>query len=56
MKKKTRSSHAEGAYDFEDYIASMGVKLRREDTNSDWAGSAVDQKSTSGCCFSMGSL
>ena len=23
--------------------------------DSDWAGSAVDRKSTSGCCFSMGS-
>ena len=22
---------------------------------SDWAGSAIDRKSTSGCCFSMGS-
>jgi hypothetical protein len=24
-------------------------------TDSDWAGSAVDRKSTSGCCFSLGS-
>ena len=23
--------------------------------NSDWAGSAIDRKSTFGCCFSMGS-
>jgi hypothetical protein len=23
-------------------------------TNSDWAGSALDKKSTSGCCFSLG--
>ena len=23
--------------------------------DSDWAGSAIDRKSTSGCCFSMGS-
>ena len=23
--------------------------------DSDWAGSVVDRKSTSGCCFSMGS-
>ena len=22
--------------------------------DSDWAGSAIDRKSTSGCCFSMG--
>jgi hypothetical protein len=24
-------------------------------TDSDWAGSAIDRKSTSGCCFSLGS-
>ena len=24
--------------------------------DSDWAGSAIDRKSTSGCCFSMGSV
>jgi hypothetical protein len=24
-------------------------------TDSDWAGSASDRKSTSGCCFSLGS-
>jgi len=24
-------------------------------TNSDWAGSVVDRKNTSGCCFSLGS-
>jgi hypothetical protein len=24
-------------------------------TNSDWAGSVSDRKSTSGCCFSLGS-
>jgi hypothetical protein len=24
-------------------------------TDSDWAGSALDRKSTSGCCFSLGS-
>ena len=23
--------------------------------DSDWAGSAIDRKNTSGCCFSMGS-
>ena len=23
--------------------------------DSDWAGSSIDRKSTSGCCFSMGS-
>jgi hypothetical protein len=24
-------------------------------TDADWAGSVVDRKSTSGCCFSLGS-
>jgi hypothetical protein len=24
--------------------------------DADWAGSAVDQKSTSGCCFTLGSV
>jgi hypothetical protein len=24
-------------------------------TNLDWAGSALDRKSTSGCCFNLGS-
>ena len=25
-------------------------------TNSDWAGSITNQKSTSGCCFSLGTV
>ena len=25
-------------------------------TDSDWAGSVSDRKSTSGCCFSLGSM
>jgi hypothetical protein len=30
MKEKRRSTHEEGAYDFEDYIDSEEVKLKRE--------------------------
>jgi hypothetical protein len=37
MKKKRRSTHAEGADDSEDYIASEGVKLQREHADSEWA-------------------
>ena len=36
------------------YTSSNGVLLS-EYSDSDWAGSAVDRKSTSGYCFSMGS-
>ena len=36
------------------YTSSNGVLLSGY-TDSDWAGSAVDRKSTSGYCFSMGS-
>ena len=36
------------------YVSCGDVKLRGY-TNSDWAGSAMDQKSTFGCCFSLGS-
>ena len=36
------------------YVRSDGVKLAGF-TDSDWAGSVVDRKSTSGCCFSLGS-
>ena len=35
------------------YTSSSGVLLARY-ANLDWAGSAVDRKSTSGYCFSMG--
>ena len=35
------------------YSSSSGVLLARY-ANSDWVGSAVDRKSTSGYCFSMG--
>ena len=37
-----------------DYRRSGGVDLVGF-TDSDWAGSALDQKSTSGCCFRLGS-
>ena len=34
----------------------MNQKINLEGyVDSDWAGSAIDRKSTSGCCFSMGS-
>ena len=36
-----------------DYVRLDGVSLIGY-TNSDWAGCAVDRKSTSGCCFSLG--
>jgi hypothetical protein len=36
------------------YLGGDGVELQGY-TDSDWAGSAVDRKSTSGCCFSLGS-
>jgi hypothetical protein len=36
------------------YAQGDGVKLVGY-TDADWAGNAVDRKSTSGCCFSLGS-
>ena len=36
------------------YTTGDGVKLEGF-TDLDWAGSVVDRKSTSGCCFSLGS-
>jgi hypothetical protein len=36
------------------YIQGDGVKLMGF-TDADWAGNTVDRKSTSGCCFSLGS-
>jgi hypothetical protein len=36
------------------YVLGGDVKLQGY-TNSDWTWSAVDRKSTSGCCFSLGS-
>jgi hypothetical protein len=37
------------------YASDGDVKLQGY-TDSDWAGSAVDQKSTFRCCFSLGSV
>ena len=37
-----------------DYVRGDGVGLVGY-SNSDWAGSASDRKSTSGCCFGLGS-
>jgi hypothetical protein len=36
------------------YVSDGEVKLHGY-TNSDWVGSAVDRKSRSGCCCSLGS-
>ena len=36
------------------YKASQKINLEGY-VDSDWAGNAIDRKSTSGCCFSMGS-
>ena len=36
------------------YEANQKINLERY-VDSDWAGSAIDRKRTSGCCFSMGS-
>ena len=44
-----------GTLDFGlDYMRSEGIRLVGY-TDSDWAGSVAYQKSTSGCCFSLGS-
>jgi hypothetical protein len=37
------------------YLGDGEVKLQGY-TNSDWAGSSIDRKSTLGCCFSLGSM
>ena len=36
------------------YEADQKINLEGY-VDSDWAGSAIDRKNTSGCCFSMGS-
>ena len=36
------------------YKADQNINLKGY-VDSDWAGSAIDRKRTSGCCFSMGS-
>ena len=44
-----------GTVDFGlDYRRSERIRLVGY-TDSDWAGSVADRKSTSGCCFSLGS-
>ena len=37
-----------------DYKSSNGIRLVGY-RDSDWVGSVADRKSTSGCCFSLGS-
>jgi hypothetical protein len=36
------------------YASSIDMRLQGY-ADADWAGSAVDRKSTSGCCFTLGS-
>ena len=36
------------------YEVNQKINLEDHYVDSDWAGSAIDRKSTSGCCFSMG--
>ena len=43
-------------YDANQKINLEGYVINLEGyVDSNWAGSAIDRKSTSGCCFSMGS-
>jgi hypothetical protein len=43
--------YLQGTLDFGlEYVRGNGVRLAGY-TNSDWAGSVSDRKSTSGCCF-----
>jgi hypothetical protein len=48
-----RYLHGTVGYGFR-YVSDGEVKLQGY-TDSEWEGSAVDQKSTSGCCLSLGS-
>ena len=44
-----------GTFDYGlNYDANQNINLEGY-VDSDWAGSAIDRKSTSRCCFSMGS-
>ena len=52
---KTCVTLSSGIVDFGlDYRRSEGIRLVGY-TNSDWAVNVADRKSTSGCCFSLGS-
>jgi transposase InsO family protein len=47
--------YLQGTLDFGlEYVRGDGVRLAGY-TDSDWAGSVFDRKSTSGCCFGLGS-
>ena len=49
------AKHAGGTVDYGlKYDANQKINLEGY-VDSDWAGSAIDRKSTSRCCFSMGS-
>ena len=48
------AKHAGGTVDYGlKYDANQKINLEGY-VDSDWVGSAIDRKSTSGCCFSMG--
>ena len=47
--------YLKGTLDYGLRYASNGKIILHEITYSDWAGSGEDRKSTSGCCFSLGS-
>ena len=36
------------------YLQCLGISLTRY-TKQDWVGSTIDKRSTSGCCFNLGS-
>ena len=47
--------YLKGTFDYGlKYKVDQKINLEGYD-DSDWVGSAIDRKSTSGCCFSMGS-
>ena len=62
--KDPRSVHLIAAKHISRYLkgtVDYGLKYKADQNinldgyvNSDWVGSAIDRKSTSGCCFSMG--
>ena len=47
--------YLKGTLDYGLRYASDGEIRLHEFADSDWAGSVEDRKSTSGCCFSLGS-
>ena len=55
MVEKNAVRYLKGRVDYGlKYEANQKINLEGY-VDSDWVGSAIDRKSTSGCCFSMGS-